>query len=111
MSFKEEVITYLLAKGTATHEDDWTYGWHGHYSPRDEGHSVGCYWVPTDASEVVEYTFSEFVDTFSGSEHKVLLALTHVDCKCRKLKDVTIGIEDGAMAVLHDLLGIKKEWR
>lgn len=111
MSFKEEVITYLLAKGTATNEGGWVWGWQGDYSLRDEGHSVGCYWVPTDASEVVEYSFSEFTDTDSDNEHKVLLALTHVNCQCRKLKDITIGVEGGAMTLLHELLGIKKEWR
>lgn len=111
MSFKEEVAAYLLTKGTATCGGDWVYGWQSMYSPRDEGHSVGCHWVATDESEVVEYSFSEFQDTFSPNENKVLLALTHVDCQCRKLKDVTIGVEGGAMDLLHNLLGIKKEYR
>lgn len=109
--FKEEVTEFLLRKGKACGDDDWVYGWQGWHDPSDEGHSVGCHWVPTDESEVKEISFSTFVDTFSGNEDKVLLALTHVNCQCRKLKDVTIGVEGGAMEILHDLLGIKREYR
>lgn len=111
MSFKEDAIKFLLAKGTATSEGGWVYGWQGYNDPSDPGHSVGCHWVATPESEVIEYSFSEFTDTFHDPEHKVLLGLTHVDCQCRKLKDVTLGIEGGAMTLLHELLGIKKEYR
>lgn len=111
MSFKEEVTAYLLAKGQSCGEGGWVYGWQGHWSPYDEGHSVGCHWVETPESEVVEYAFSEFTDTDHDNQNKTLLALTHVNCQCRKLKDVTIGVEGGAMELLHDLLGIKKEYR
>lgn len=109
--FKDEVKKFLLRKGYACAEDNWVYSWRGWYTPQDDGHSVGCHWVATDASEVVEYSFSSFVDTFSENENKVLLALTHVNCQCRKLQDLTIGVEGGAMELLHDLLGIKKEYR
>jgi hypothetical protein len=111
VSFKEETIKFLLKKGVATNEGGWTYGWQGYYSVHDEGHSAGCHWVATEDSEVVEYSFSEFTDTFHDNENKTLLALTHVNCQCRKLKDVTIGVEGGAMELLHGLLGIKKEYR
>lgn len=111
MSFKEEVTAFLLRKGQPCNEGDWVYGWHGFQEPSDDGHSVGCHWVETPESEVVEYSFSEFQDTFSPNENKTLLALTHVDCQCRKLKDVTIGVEGGAMELLHDLLGIKTKYR
>lgn len=111
MSFKEEVTKFLLAKGQATGDGDWVYGWQGWESPQDEGHSVGCHWVATPESEVIEYAFSTFEDTDADNVQKTLLALSHVDCQCRKLKDVTIGVEGGAMELLHTLLGIKKEYR
>lgn len=111
MSFIEETKAFLLRKGTATNEGGWVYGWQGYHEPTDEGHSGGCHWVETPESEVVEYSFSEFTDTFSDNENKTLLALTHVNCMCRKLKDVTIGIEGGAMELLHELLGIRKDYR
>ena len=110
-NFQEEVKNFLLTRGTATDDSDWVFGWQGWISPQDEGHSVGCHWVATEESEVKEISFSAFVDTFSGNEQKVLLVLTHVNCQCRKLKDVTIGIEGGAMELLHSLLGIKRETR
>lgn len=111
MSFKDEATKLLLARGVATEEGDWTYGWRGFYSPSDDGHSAGCHWVSTDESEIVEYSFSEFEDTFSGNTNKVVLSLTHVNCQCRKLKDVTLGIEGGAIKILHELLGVKIEYR
>ncbi len=111
MSFKEDAKKFLLEKGTITTGGGWVYGWQGCSEPTDEGHSVGCHWVDTPESEIIEYSFSEFTDTFHDAENKVLLALTHVNCQCRKLKDVTLGIEGGAMTLLHELLGIKKEYR
>ena len=110
-NFQEEVKAFLLRKGQATSNDNWVYGWQSMYDPTDEGHSVGCHWVATEESEVKEISFSAFTDTDSSNEQKVLLALTHVNCQCRKLKDVTVGIEGGAMTLLHDLLGIKREYR
>jgi hypothetical protein len=110
-TFKDEAIKLLLLKGTATAESDWVYGWQGMYDPTDDGHSVGCHWVATEESELKEISFSAFTDTDMENEQKVLLALTHVNCQCRKLKDVTLGIEGGAMTILHDLLGIKREYK
>lgn len=111
MSFKEDVRTFLLLKGQCCSEGGWVWGWKGYWSPRDEGHSAGCHWVATDESEVVEYSFSEWQDSDSDNLQKTLLALTHVDCQCRKLMNVTIGVEGGTMTLLHELLGIKKEYR
>lgn len=111
MSFKEEVKKFLLTKGTACVGGDWVYGWQSMYSTQDEGHWVGCIWTPTDGSEVVEYAFSAFEDTEADNTSKTLLALTHVNCLCGKLKDVTLGVEGGVMELLHGLLGIKKEYR
>ena len=111
MSFKEEVREFLLSKGQCCSEGGWVWGWQGHWSPRDEGHSAGCHWVATEESEVVEYSFSEFQDTDSDNLQKTLLALTHVNCQCRKIMDVTIGVEGGTMALLQGILGIKKEYR
>jgi hypothetical protein len=111
-TFKEAAAEFLLQRGQHANEGGWVYGWQGHFDPRrDEGHSVACHWVATEESEVVEYSYHEFTDTFHDAEEKVLLALTHVNCQCRKVKDVTIAIEGGAMTLLHDLLGIKKEYR
>ena len=110
-NFKEEVKKFLLTRGTATAENDWVYGWQGWYAPTDSGHSVGCHWVATEESEVKEISFSAFVDTDADNQQKVLLALTHCNCQCRKLMDVTIGIEGGAMQLLHALLDIKREYR
>lgn len=111
-SFKEAAKEYLLSRGQHANEGGWVYGWQGHFDPRrDEGHSTLCHWVATEESEVVEYSYSEFTDTLHDPDTKVLLALTHVNCQCRKIQDVTIAIEGGAMTLLHDLLGIKKEYR
>lgn len=111
-SFKEAAKEFLLQHGQHASDSGWVWGWRGDIDLRhDEGHSVGCHWVATDESEVVEYSFSQFADTMHGSEPAMVLALTHVNCQCRKVKDVTIAFEGGAMTLLHDLLGIKKESR
>lgn len=111
MSFKEEVQKFLLTKGQCCAENGWVWGWQGDWSPNDEGHSVGCHWVATEKSEVVEYSFAEFDGTDIDNIQKTVLALTHVNCQCRKLQDVTIGVEGGTMALLQGILGIRKEHR
>jgi|SRR5215217_5364973 len=106
MSFKEDVTAFLLKNGTEASEGDWVYGWTA-WNDKHEN----CSWFATDESEVVEYSFSSFTDTFSGNEDKTVLALTNVTCSCGKTKNTTIGLEGGAMELLHKLLGIKKEYR
>jgi hypothetical protein len=111
VSFKEDVETFLLARGHMCAEGDWTYSWLGWYSPQDDGHSVGCRWVSTDETEVKEFCFSEFQDTDSDNVHQTVLGLTHVNCQCRKIKDVTIGVKGGTMELLRGLLGIEREYK
>jgi hypothetical protein len=108
VSFNEEVRKFLLEKGEATGGGDWTYGWRDYNRDRRE-HK--CPWVTTEESKVIEYSYSEFTDTFSDNENKVLLALTHVNCTCGKYTDVTIGVEGGAVELLHSLLDIGREYR
>ena len=107
-SFQEEVTKFLLEKGEVASGGGWTYGWRDYNWDRRE-HK--CPWIATGDSEVIEYSFSEFTDTFSDNENKVLLALTHVNCTCGKYTDVTIGVEGGAVELLHSLLEIKTEYR
>lgn len=108
-SFQEEVTKFLLEKGEVTGGGDWTYGWRDYnWDRRDH---PDCPWIVTEESKVIEYSYSEFTDTFSDNENKVLLALTNVNCTCGKYTGVTIGVEGGAMELLHSLLDIGKEWR
>jgi hypothetical protein len=110
MSFKEEVQEFLLKTGVACSEGGWVWGWRG-YEEIDSDHTVGCHWVATEGSEVIDYSFSEFDGTDSDNLQKSLLALTHVNCQCGKLKDVTLGVEGGTMTLLQGILGIRKEHR
>ena len=111
-SFQEAVKAVVLEKGEVCSEaEHWTYGWKDwdreHYLDMRAGKCLR--WSATVDSEVIEYSFSEFMDTFNGNEDKTVLALTHVFCDCGKYRDRTIGYEGSTADLLGELLLVRRE--
>lgn len=111
-SFQEAVKSVVLKKGELCDEGEfWTYGWkdwdRDHYLDMRSGKCSG--WTAGTESEVVEYSFSEFVDTFNGNEDKTVLALTDVSCGCGQFRNRTIGYEGSTADLLGELLLVRRE--
>lgn len=115
--FKEAAIAVILNKADLVSNDrDWTYGWRAYdHDHTDAIRHSECKWEATEDSEMVEYSFSEFNDTFSPNTDKTVLSLSHAKCTCGKYKDVTIGIEGTVgellQQILQDKVGIRRESR
>lgn len=116
MSVVQDAIKQLvLRKGAiASSNEDWVYGWYGdedyeHATNRRKKICGG--WVETPQSEIIEYTYDEFIDTFAGNHSRNVLAISHVACMCGKYKDVTVGVQGSTGDLLSELLTVKKEYK
>lgn len=110
MSFRAEAEAVILRDGSiAQPGQDWTYYWKDHQAHEHMRGDCTLHAGPT--SELIEYAFSEFMDTLNGNRDKQVLALTHCNCTCGLYSDVTVGIEGTIGEILGDVLGIRREFR
>lgn len=112
MSFREDAIAVVLSRGRVTNPDpDWTYSWRDYRADEHFRGEDGCSLHASVDSELVEYLFSEFTDTFTGNRDRQVLAVTHCHCTCGLHEDVTVGVVGTIGELLGDVLGIRQEHR
>lgn len=84
---------------------DWLYGWVDHEADEHFHGPEACKWEAGMETELVEYSYSEFGDTFGGNNDVHVMALTHAHCVCGRYKDCTVGRQATVSALLAELLG------
>lgn len=106
-----------------TYPDLWVsnYGWkydaaHLHVHPRRGAPEDGCAFVIPEGAELIETTYSEFMDTVAGNKDEIGInayggpadAPTTIQCVCGKYKGLTLRLEGSLGDIIQAVLPLQK---